>query len=65
MNGAPETTDLMSLPHGTKFHVNNGNWDGEIIDREDGKYIRNIMREFKITEDYRNTLFLSSIRIPE
>lgn len=65
MSKVNQPTDLMSLPHGTKFHVVNGNWDGEIIDREDGKYIKNIMREFKITEGYRNTLFLDNVRTPE
>lgn len=57
--------DLMALPNGTRFTVINGNWDGEIIDKEDGKYIRNEVQEFKITEDYRYSLWLENVRFPE
>lgn len=59
-----ESTDLMSLPHGTTFHVVNGNWEGEIIDRKDGKYIKNAIHEFKITENYRHTLYLDNVTMP-
>lgn len=32
-----ETTDMYLLPVGTKFHVRNGAWDGEIVERAGGK----------------------------
>lgn len=33
-------TYLAELPHNTKFHVENGYWDGKVIHKEDGVYLQ-------------------------
>lgn len=33
-------TYLVELPHGTKFHCHNGNWEGKVIHKEDGVYLQ-------------------------
>jgi hypothetical protein len=33
------TTDIYKLPVGTKFHVVNGAWDGEIVEKDKLKYM--------------------------
>lgn len=41
------TTDIYLLPVGTKFHVINGAWDGEVIE-ENGKKMIWIERDKKV-----------------
>lgn len=33
-------TYLSKLPHNTKFHVENGIWEGKVIHKEDGVYLQ-------------------------
>lgn len=48
---------MIKLPVGTKFWVNNGHWDGQIIEKENKKYIeayegKVLKNVFSIDEDY-------------
>lgn len=48
---------MIDLLVGTKFWVINGHWDGEIVEKENKKYIRSysgntLVNEFLIEEDY-------------
>lgn len=62
-------TDLLALPVGTKFHVSNGLWDGEIIETNNSKmvYIEKTPTGpsiFKITDKHRYSLVLDKIKLP-
>lgn len=48
---------MINLPVGTKFWVINGHWDGEIVEKENKKYIKSyngntLVNEFLIEGDY-------------
>ena len=47
------TTDIYMLPFGTKFMVDNGAWNGEIVEKDGRKFIRVIEtgRMFELNED--------------
>lgn len=60
-NGYGMTTDIYMLDVGTKFSVNNGAWDGEIIEVDGKKYVHVIETgrkvELKPDVDYGLSLY--------
>lgn len=58
-----KTADIYKLPLGTKFTVNNGGWDGEIIE-VDGKKCMHIIdtgKKIELEEDYDYALVISDV----
>lgn len=47
-------TKVSTLPVGTRFHVVNGNWEGEIFEKDGQRYLRvlDTDSEFLLTPDY-------------
>lgn len=59
--------DLMKLPVGTVFHVQNGDWDG-VIDEKDGQKVVGVFQTDKyipINETNRYGLILEKVILPK
>ena len=59
--------DLMKLPVGTVFHVENGNWDG-VIDEKDGQKVVGVFqtdKDIPINETNRYGLVLGNVILPK
>lgn len=54
---------VSSLPIGTTFHVVNGNWEGEIFEKNGQRYLKviNTDSEYLLTPDYDPDLVIQII----